>query len=398
MVNIKNIIVSSSSHVANFTNERKKNEMDFLNLFNIHIFNEDVVMIDKNAKQTAKWKTKIAYFKKQWTIALLKFRFEQLKKKIKTEFIISIFLFKSVENNFNVENMKIQTFCKKKKRFKIFIIFKYKNKTQVEYKKFIKSCVKIFDMKKTIYRDEFQQIQCAIVHLNRDSDAVWFWFEKVSKSIIWQKFSKWLLNELMSKNQQKFHMYWKYKNTKQLKNQTINEYIIYFKNIESNIVTFSEKQKIHFFFHELNQKIYIQLMYNTIFINFNVLCDKTIQIESIKKKTVNQGDKSEGKSKRIQSFFGQHKTFPYGKNGNKNRNHFQNKNEKNDRRGGQKKKYHARKRFTGSPATDPNMVKSECQQNVFKKKIKCYNCQKLKHYVNDCFESDHKQQKNVRNQ
>ena len=42
---------------------------------------------------------------------------------------------------------------------------------------------------------------------------------------------------------------------KQSKNQIINKYIIYFKNIESNIVTFSEKQKIHFFFHELNQKV-----------------------------------------------------------------------------------------------------------------------------------------------
>ena len=44
------------------------------------------------------------------------------------------------------------------------------------------------------------------------------------------------------------------------------------------------KTKNSFFFHELNQKIYIQLMYNIIFINFNILCDKIIQIESIKKK------------------------------------------------------------------------------------------------------------------
>ena len=54
MINIKNIIVSSSFHVANFTNKRKKNEMNFLNSFNIHISNENVVMIDKNAKQTTK--------------------------------------------------------------------------------------------------------------------------------------------------------------------------------------------------------------------------------------------------------------------------------------------------------------------------------------------------------
>ena len=54
MVNIKNIIILSSFHVASFTNEREKNEMNFLNLFNIHISNEDVVMIDKNTKQTTK--------------------------------------------------------------------------------------------------------------------------------------------------------------------------------------------------------------------------------------------------------------------------------------------------------------------------------------------------------
>ena len=111
-------------------------------------------MIDKNAKQTTKWKTKIVHFKKQQIIVLLKFRFEQLKKKPKTGFIISIFFFKSVGDNFSVENARIQTLCKKKKRFKISVIFKYKNKTQVEYRNFIKSCVKIFDMKRTIYRDK----------------------------------------------------------------------------------------------------------------------------------------------------------------------------------------------------------------------------------------------------
>ena len=202
----------------------------------------------------------------------------------------------------------------------------------------------------------------------------------------------------MSKNQWKFHMYWKYKNARQLKNQTINEYIIYFKNIESDIVTFSEKQRIHFFFHGLNQKIYIQLMYNTIFINFNVLCDKTTQIESIEKKTANQNEKPERESRRIQSFSKQQKTFSYDKNGSKNWNHSQNKNKKNDRRSGQRKKYHAQKRSTGSPITGLNMVKGERQQGVFKKKVKCYNCQKLKHYVNNCFESNHKQQKNIRKQ
>ena len=80
-------------------------------------------------------------------------------------------------------------------------------------------------------------------------------------------------------------------------------------------------------------------MYDTIFINFNVLCDKAIQIESIKKKTINQNNKSEKKSRKTQSFFKQHKTFSYDKNGSRNRDHFQNKNKKNDHKGGQKKKY-----------------------------------------------------------
>ena len=134
----------------------------------------------------------------------VKISFWAIKKKVKTEFIISIFLFKSVEDNFNVENAKIQTLCKKKKCFKIFIIFKYKKKMQIEYRKFIKSYVKIFNMKKTIYRDEFWQIQCAVAHLDRDSDAAWFWLEEINKSIIWQKLLKWLLNKLMSKINKNF--------------------------------------------------------------------------------------------------------------------------------------------------------------------------------------------------
>ena len=84
-------------------------------------------------------------------------------------------------------------------------------------------------------------------------------------------------------------------------------------------------------------------MYNTIFINFSVFCDKAIQIESVKKKTANQDNKFEEESKRIQSFFKQHKTFLYDKNENKNQNHSQNKNEKNDHKGGQRKKYHAQR-------------------------------------------------------
>ena len=52
MINIKNIIISSLFHVANFTNKKKK--MDFFNFFNIYIFNENVIMIDENTKQTTK--------------------------------------------------------------------------------------------------------------------------------------------------------------------------------------------------------------------------------------------------------------------------------------------------------------------------------------------------------
>ena len=154
MVNIKNIIVPSPSRVASPTNEREKNEMDFFDLFNIHTFNEDVIMTDKNAKQTAKWKTKIAHLEKQRTTALLRFRFEQLRKEAKTGFVIPILPSRSVGDNFSAENARIQTLCKEKERFKIFVIFKYEDKTQVEYREFIRFCVKIFDMKRTIYRDE----------------------------------------------------------------------------------------------------------------------------------------------------------------------------------------------------------------------------------------------------
>ena len=121
-------------------------------------------------------------------------------------------------------------------------------------------------------------------------------------------------------------------------------------------------------------------MYDTIFINFNVLCDKIIQIESIKKKTINQNNKFEKELKRIQSFFKQHKTFSYDRNKNKNRDHFQNENEKNDCKYGQKK-YHDQKRFIESPAMGLNAMISEHQQNAFKKKVKCYNYQKLKYHV-----------------
>ena len=130
MINIKNIIVSSSSHVTNLTNKRKENEMDSLNPFNIHISNENVIMTDKNAKQTAKWEAEIVRLKKKWIIVLLKFRFEQLKKEVKTGFVIPIFSFKSVENNFSAENTKIQTLCKKKNvlKFLLFLNTKIKRK------------------------------------------------------------------------------------------------------------------------------------------------------------------------------------------------------------------------------------------------------------------------------
>ena len=43
-------------------------------------------------------------------------------------------------------------------------------------------------------------------------------------------------------------------------------------------------------------------MYDKTFLNFNVLCDKTTQIELVKKKTTNQNKKSEEESKMIQTF------------------------------------------------------------------------------------------------
>ena len=65
---------------------------------------------------------------------------------------------------------------------------------------------------------------------------------------------------------------------------------------------------------------------------------KPLKLNQSKEKTANQDDKSERKSRRIQSFSEQHKTFPYDKNENKNQNHFQNKNKKNDYKGGHQKK------------------------------------------------------------
>ena len=54
-------------------------------------------------------------------------------------------------------------------------------------------------------------------------------------------------------------------------------------NTLSRTLSHSVKNKKFIFFHELNQKIYIQLMYNTISINFSVFCNGNIQIESVKK-------------------------------------------------------------------------------------------------------------------
>ena len=125
---------------------------------------------------------------------------------------------------------------------------------------------------------------------------------------------------------------------------------------------------------------------------------KPPKLNQSKKKTANQNDKFEKESRKIQSFFKQHKTFPYDKNENRNRNHFQNENKKNNHKGDQEKKHRAQKRSTGSPIMNSNMMKGERQQSVSKKEIKCYNCQKLKHYANDCPEPDHKQQKNIRKQ
>ena len=73
-------------------------------------------------KDCSLWKTMNHRFAKIpfWTI----------KKKIKIEFIISIFLFKSVKDNFNIKNAKIQTLCKKKNvlKFLSFLSIKIKRK------------------------------------------------------------------------------------------------------------------------------------------------------------------------------------------------------------------------------------------------------------------------------
>ena len=398
MVNTRSATAPPPSRVASPTNEKEENEMDSSGPSNIHTPNEDVVMTDENAKQTAEWEAEIARLEKQRTTALLRSRFEQLREEAKTGFVIPILPSRSVGDNLSAEDARIQALCKEEERLKVPAIPKYEGKTQAEYREFIRSCVKTFDMKRTIYRDELRQIQCAVAHLGRDSDAAWFRLEETNKPITWQKFSEWLLDELMPRDQRKFYMYRKYKNARQLKDQTVGEYITYFKNIESDIVMFSEEQRIHFLLHGLNQEIYTQLMYDTIPTNFSALCDKATQIESVKKKTANQGDKPEGGPRRTQSFSGQHRTSPYGRDGSRGRGRSQSGSERGDRRGGRGGGYRARGRSTGSPATGPNTVRGGRQQGAPREEVKCYNCQKLGHYANDCPEPDHKQQGNVRGQ
>ena len=130
MINIKNIIISSSFHVTNFINKKKFNKMNFSNLFNIHIFNENVIMTDKNTKQTTKWKTEIVRLKKQWIIVLLKFRFEQLKKKPKQNSLFQSFHLDQLETILVLKTQKFRHSAKKKNvlKFLSFSNIKIKRK------------------------------------------------------------------------------------------------------------------------------------------------------------------------------------------------------------------------------------------------------------------------------
>ena len=89
--------------------------MNSFNLFNIHTSNEDVVMTDKNAKQTAKWEAEIARLEKQRTTALLRSRLEQLREEAKAGFVIPILPFRSVGDKvwLNAKNIRSKRSFKK---------------------------------------------------------------------------------------------------------------------------------------------------------------------------------------------------------------------------------------------------------------------------------------------
>ena len=61
-----------------------------------------------------------------------------------------------------------------------------------------------------------------------------------------KEFVDWLHNELMPEGQRQYITFHPFKKVKQLKDQSVSEFITYFKTLESDLNDFSEPQRILF--------------------------------------------------------------------------------------------------------------------------------------------------------
>jgi hypothetical protein len=170
-------------------------------------------------------------------------QFEQKRKRVellrKIEKAKTIKIVEFLENKFVfLMNRIMIDELQKKKFFKIMNSKKYKSATQHDLNTFIRKCRKIFEIRKHIYSDDKNKILFVKSFFESVSTKNWKKHQKIIDIIFifWEQFIDFLQKHFNFKHLRFFETNVKLKKIRQLNEQSMTNLIVYFNNLEMQLL------------------------------------------------------------------------------------------------------------------------------------------------------------------
>ncbi len=254
----------------------------------------------EQAKRLLRDREKLQKLKKMKTkIRVLKRRIEIIEKSTKkieskeieffsNNLMQSIFISEKVVTS-TVSSQREDVTTSRKRTIKFDKIFLYHDKSIKKHRDYVKNLTTIFRLIFDDFSTKNSKIVYVMQSLTKKSKKTWYRFEEqnLDHDYIFKKYCEHLLDLIENSINRHFHHAQLFSNAKQKKKQSMQAFDAFLSNLESQLTSYIEKQRIIHLFIKLKSKLRAALTnYQNLFIIKKELLTLTNRLKNNMKKTI----------------------------------------------------------------------------------------------------------------
>ncbi len=255
-----------------------------------------------------KFKTKIRILKRRNSEIV-----EKTTKKIESkeieffsnDLMQSISISKKVVQS-TISSQRDNVTASRKRMIKLDKIFLYYDKSIKKHRDYVKNLTTIFRLISNDFSTKDFKIVYAMQFLTEEFKKTWYRFEKQNfdHEYIFKKYCEHLLDLIENFVNRHFHHAQLFSNAKQEEKQTMQAFDVFLNNLENQLISYIEKQRIIYLFIKLKSKLRAALTnYQNLFINKKKLLILTNRLKNNMKKTIDAQSTFDSRSSNFKTSF-----------------------------------------------------------------------------------------------